>query len=985
MTLRVLVRRFSMLLAGVLAALVIVEVILQAGHWILVRQRQYMLRAALRRHTDVRIICLGESTTATGGADAYPALLENKLRHYTGSKRIQVINCGLVGVNTFQILQEFEKNLDRWRPSIVVAMMGINDRGVEKKSGNQLARGFEAWRVVKLFQLLRQHAQASVRAMLGREIIHSGQIERGRKNMPRLVSPRGHGGSEVRSAGEDSRIEGPCRGALCAAAPGMHYAGKPYPHPESYVRGLAYLGKEDSATALALFLNALTNAPDDPYVYVSIAFCYRLLQEEAIAKHYFDVALSLDPENDVALAGLGWWCRQQENFEQAGEWFERALRINPGNEDALLGLGWRQIDAREYTAAEPFFYTVLGLNPRRADAFMGLGWVCIGRKQYRAAQMFFERAKSFTPAQARALVGIGWANAHAGDPHAARAAFEEALRLNPFVEGAVKGLDYAYLLLVQQTRQVPADLLALIAARSANPDVLRLAAICYARQNQPAAAAEIIQRLSDNGVAEETIADTQLRVCVERNDFAAAEGIARSMLANSLDAPAAWTRLGIVLFRQSRYIEAEVFLNQSLALRPDDLDTLHLLIRCLKEQRKNNEAHRMAREGLARFPAEAALHELYGFLLMDQSEIAAARRHFLRALEVNVHSDIAKAGLVLCGVRSGDFSEAGGIDGRGSGAELNLAQAYAALAQSDLESAERLFLAVAEQLPFDRRARMGLVRICIKRQQWAAAERLLAALTEEGSEDAPVLFLRGMLYFEQNKFEMARDRYSELLAFWPADAAALYWRARCFQKLKDYPQAIVDCRSAIAAAPGREDVYELLAVLLRSTQADERQVTEVYQRLAQVNPDNPVARAAVQAGTGVPAPAQRSAAVTAGRQQAGTGHLPYFRDFTLANYRQLYRILAARNIPLVCVSYPCRDIAGLKQFLGNAPDIYYIDNGEVFRTAVQRDGRDRYFTDAFAGDFGHCTPAGNNLLAETVARPLIKYFFSDARDDAENN
>jgi len=34
-----------------------------------------------------------------------------------------------------------------------------------------------------------------------------------------------------------------------------------------------------------------------------------------------------------------------------------------------------------------------------------------------------------------------------------------------------------------------------------------------------------------------------------------------------------------------------------------------------------------------------------------------------------------------------------------------------------------------------------------------------------------------------------------------------------------------------------------------------------------------------------------------------------------------------------------------------------------------------YFTDMFAGDFGHCTRKGNRLLAENIANVILKEYF----------
>jgi hypothetical protein len=52
-------------------------------------------------------------------------------------------------------------------------------------------------------------------------------------------------------------------------------------------------------------------------------------------------------------------------------------------------------------------------------------------------------------------------------------------------------------------------------------------------------------------------------------------------------------------------------------------------------------------------------------------------------------------------------------------------------------------------------------------------------------------------------------------------------------------------------------------------------------------------------------------------------------------------------------------------------NVHFVDAEQVFKDAVARDSWDAYFTDQFAGDFGHKTPRGNALLAETVAPAVL--------------
>lgn len=97
----------------------------------------------------------------------------------------------------------------------------------------------------------------------------------------------------------------------------------------------------------------------------------------------------------------------------------------------------------------------------------------------------------------------------------------------------------------------------------------------------------------------------------------------------------------------------------------------------------------------------------------------------------------------------------------------------------------------------------------------------------------------------------------------------------------------------------------------------------------------------------------------------------YTSEMTGINYRKIYRITRGYNIPLVAVQYPMRSVSALKDLFADVKEgIYFVDNESSFKKSVAESGFSEYFTDMFAGDFGHGTAAGNELLARNIARVL---------------
>jgi len=100
--------------------------------------------------------------------------------------------------------------------------------------------------------------------------------------------------------------------------------------------------------------------------------------------------------------------------------------------------------------------------------------------------------------------------------------------------------------------------------------------------------------------------------------------------------------------------------------------------------------------------------------------------------------------------------------------------------------------------------------------------------------------------------------------------------------------------------------------------------------------------------------------------------LNYYNPITAANYLRLKEILDARGIKLICVQYPMLNIEPLKRIFQGESGVIFVDNEQVFKEGVEKTGYNDYFSDMFGSDFGHCTQKGNRLLAENIAKVILK-------------
>lgn len=159
-------QRLALCAAGTVVGLALVEGALRLAGALVRAERDRPMRLAREDEGAFRILCLGESTTALGGAQSYPSHLERELARARPDLRFTVINRGAPARNTDFILEHLEENLALHRPDVVVTMMGVNDTGetvpFAARSERVAVRILEDLRTVKVARLAWRHARAGI-------------------------------------------------------------------------------------------------------------------------------------------------------------------------------------------------------------------------------------------------------------------------------------------------------------------------------------------------------------------------------------------------------------------------------------------------------------------------------------------------------------------------------------------------------------------------------------------------------------------------------------------------------------------------------------------------------------------------------------------------------------------------------------------------------------------------------------------------------
>jgi hypothetical protein len=152
--------RLLFLIFGMAFGLILIELSLRAAGLVaysIQRRNSYEVNG----QEYFTILAFGESTTANNqnGQGSWPEELEKVLNRRSMTTRFRVFNEGIPGTTTELILSDLQENIARYRPDMVITMMGINDPqftafyhdGPAEVGDLKLAKLF-LWLMISLFQ-----------------------------------------------------------------------------------------------------------------------------------------------------------------------------------------------------------------------------------------------------------------------------------------------------------------------------------------------------------------------------------------------------------------------------------------------------------------------------------------------------------------------------------------------------------------------------------------------------------------------------------------------------------------------------------------------------------------------------------------------------------------------------------------------------------------------------------------------------------------
>ncbi len=134
-------QKILLILFGIVASLLLLELGLRFSGWVYYSYRIKDRNIKLEKGDITKILCLGDSFTFGEGAPkgySYPEQLEELLNRNNRHKKFQVYNAGIPGQNSSSLHKNLSANIEKNNPHIVIVMSGCNNNSNFKDSNYYL-------------------------------------------------------------------------------------------------------------------------------------------------------------------------------------------------------------------------------------------------------------------------------------------------------------------------------------------------------------------------------------------------------------------------------------------------------------------------------------------------------------------------------------------------------------------------------------------------------------------------------------------------------------------------------------------------------------------------------------------------------------------------------------------------------------------------------------------------------------------------------
>ncbi len=342
-------QKIALILFGLFLCALILEIGLRLSGNIFLFLQEHKNRIAMQRKDAYRIMCLGESTTALGGGDSYPHQLEDILNQKGAGIRFIVINKGLSGTDTSTIVAQLDKNLNKYKPDMVITMMGINDLS----GGYHVMRGDTF--VTKAILFLKSFRTFKLAKLLQAHIIHRFDFEDNVRALKRLIE----------SNPDNDKL--------------------------SFELAELYKRQGDLERAEEIYKKIIELNPKSNEAYARLGMLYETENKFFLAEEALKKAIELNPNSEGAICVLAIVYKRCEKFVEAEEFFKKAVKLKPDFSFAYFQLGLCYTEQGKLVDAEQAFKDAVKADPNNDRAYGRLALLYDETDRHVLAQKYFDK------------------------------------------------------------------------------------------------------------------------------------------------------------------------------------------------------------------------------------------------------------------------------------------------------------------------------------------------------------------------------------------------------------------------------------------------------------------------------------------------------------------------------------------------------------------------------------------------------------------
>lgn len=551
------------------------------------------------------------------------------------------------------------------------------------------------------------------------------------------------------------------------------------------LRGDALLGTRRGKEACGLYTQA--NQADANFVdaYWGLSLCATALEnDEKRARALLDQALKLEPKNAESWAKIAEWEQTQPNVEKAEAAYNEAIKLKPHYRNALFNRSLIFLATNRIGEAEKDVAALRRHAPQTAETLFMEGTLHYYKKEYDKAQAALGKLEKYVPNYPPAILlnamvayithSYGAAEQYIGRYLAFRPRDEKALRLKAriYLQTKRPSLALETLTPLLKTPEPDRDLLALVGQT-------------YMQLRDYTKATQYLERAAS----------------IDPKNVAAQSALARGYLAGGQD------DRGISVLQMASDLdpaqgEADILLAMHY-LRTTQNDKALGALASLERKEPNN----------------PILHNLRGHVYSAKGDLAQARKHWEKSLEVSPTYLLAATNLARIDIKDKKIDSAkkrylnvlekdpNNIDAMIALADIAV---YEKHKTDNLKWLERA--ASTDRKAIAPRTRLVAHYLANRNPQQALSIAREAAASNPG--DVQALDLLGRAQFEAGEYENAQASYKQLVERAPDSIAARVGLAGVQMVLRRFDDARANLSQALKAHPNNLGLLQSMVALL---------------------------------------------------------------------------------------------------------------------------------------------------------------------------